>query len=676
MGHGFEPQDEKPGTRVVLLSNPLWRDKFHADPLVVGRTITLNREEFTVIGVMPAGFQFPPASLTDVWTTSAVDTGAPKVQRGYNWLSVIARLKPAVTRAQAQADMDIIARRLVREYPETNAQRTSVRIVPELETVVGTSRLPFAILLGVVAGVLLIACVNLANLLLARNLARTREMAVRAALGANRFRMVSQHVTESVLLSVLGGLCGVALAFWGTHALLSVLSSAIPRSSEIVVDGRVLLFALILSLGTGILFGFIPALRISNVEPETSFRDIRQTATENRHQRRWRGVLVSVEAALAVLLLTAAVLLITSYIRLMRVDPGINARDVLTFDLDLPTPPYTPDRATRFYGELISRLAALPGVRSAAAGWPLPFGGGNPSSQFELERRTFPPGYKPSARVHCVTPAYFHTLQMRLLEGREFTERDDMNSRPVVIVDDTFARQYFPNEDPIGKRIKPSISMSVEPPWREIVAVVNSTKLLGLAENFQAQYYIPYAQLPGPIPEMIVKTNGNALPIYSTIRSAVFSMDKNVPVYDIKSMDDLISASAGRERLNTLLFGIFGGLALLLASVGIYGVANYSVNRAVHEIGIRMALGAQSRDVLELALKTALSYVLAGVIAGIAITLALTRFMASFLYSVRPADPVILGVACALLAIVALIATYIPARRATKVDPMVALRYE
>ncbi len=675
LGRGFEPEDGQPGRRVVLISDRLWHEQFHAEPSIVGRSLEIGQDEFTVVGIMPSGFRFPPTFDGDLWVTSAIDKGPPKVQRGYSWLSVIARLKPGITPTEAQADMDVIARRLAKQYPETNARRTSIRVVAEQERIVGSSRHPLMLLLGVAAGVLLIACVNLANMSLARNLARQREIAIRAALGAKRRSVVAQLLTESVLVSFIGGCFGVALAFWSTRTLLAMIPRAIPRAEEVGMDLHVLAFAAIISLVTGILFGLIPAWQISAPKLETALREGRQTASVGIRGRRFRDVLLATETALAVVLLAAAGLLITSYLRLLRVDPGFEPRNVLTFDLSLPVPPYTADRQLRFYEELLSKLNQLPQVKSAVAGWPVPFTI-SPSSGFEIEGRSFPPGYTPTARVHLVSPGYFRTLGMQLKVGRDFTDRDNLNSLPVAIVDEAFVQQFFPKTAVIGKQIKPSMSMSDTPPWRDIVGIVNSTKAIGLAEAFQPQYYIPYAQLPGPQPEAIVKIEGAPLAIIPAIRHAVRSIDKEVPVYDVKSMNEIISAVTSRERLNTILFGLFGALAVLLAAIGIYGVANYSVNRATHELGIRMALGAQARDVLMVTIAATLRYVAVGLIFGLVMIFSLTRLIGSLLYGVQPTDPVLITAACMVFIAVAAIATYIPARRATKVDPIVALRYE
>jgi putative ABC transport system permease protein len=673
LGIGFQAHDDDLGAHAVLLSERLWHEQFHSDPSIVGRALAIGGSDFTVRGIMPAGFQFPPASVAGIWVSSGNDTDSPKVERGYSWLSVIARLRPGVTLAQARADMDVIARRLAQQYPETNARRTSIRITPERERIVGSSRRALIVLLAVAAGVLLIACVNLANISLARNLARQREIAIRAALGAKRSSVVAQLLTESVLVSVVGGFLGIGLAAWGTRALLAMIPEAIPRASEVGLDGRVLAFAGLLSILTGILFGLAPSWQISVPNLEAALREGRQTGSDGVARRRLRDALVVIETAFAAVLLTSAGLLIASYVRLMRVDPGFDARNVLTFDLSLPVPPYTPDSQLRFYDGLLYQLKGLPQVKSAVSSWPVPFTT-DPTAGFEIEGRSFPPGYTPAALVHVVSPGYFHALGMQLRSGRDFTDRDATASNPVVIVNEAFVREFFPADNAIHKRIKPSISMGDEAPWRDVVGVVNNTKALGPADTFQPQYYIPHAQLSGVQPAIVAKIEGDPSAVIPSIRRIITSLDKHVPVYDVKSMNEITSSVTARERLNTILFALFGGLAALLAAVGIYGVTNYSVNRATHELGIRMALGAQARDVLLVAITATMRYVALGLATGLILTFGLTRLIASLLYGVRPTDPLLIACACAVLLAVALVATYIPARRATRIDPVAALR--
>jgi predicted permease len=675
LGRGFEPQDDQPGRYVVVISDRIWRNQFHSDPRILARSLQIGQNQFRIVGVMPPNFQFPPAEEEDLWVTSAIDNGAAKVQRGFNWLSVIARLKPGGTVTEAQADMNVVARRLAKQYPRTNAKRTSIRIVREQDRIVGKSSRALMLLLGVAAILLLIACVNVANMSLARNIDREREVAIRVALGAKRRSVVAQLLTESVLISLLGACLGVVLAFWSTSMLLAWIPRAIPRAEEVGPDVNVLVFAAMVAVSTGILFGLIPAWQISTPKLEMALREGRQTASEGIRGRRFRDALLAVETALAVVLLAAAGLLVTSYLRLIRVDPGFDPRNVLTFNLSLAEPPYSADRELRFYQALVSKLRQFSQARSAAAAWPVPFTS-TPSSALEIEGHPTAPGSTSMARVHLVSPGYFRTLGMQLKAGRDFTYRDDLTSPPVAIVDEAFAEQFFPGESALGSKIKPSLSVSDSPPWRNIVGVVNNTKGLGLAEPFQPQFYIPYAQLPGIQAEMIVKVNGPPLGIVPAIRHAVASIDKTIPVYDVKTMNGIISANISSERLYAILFGLFGGSAVLLAAIGIYGVASYSVNRARHEMGIRMALGAQSRHVLILAFGSTLRSVSLGLTIGLIAIFTLTRLIGGLTYGIRATDPALVIATCLVIMAIALVASYLPARRAIRIDPMLAVRYE
>jgi putative ABC transport system permease protein len=438
----------------------------------------------------------------------------------------------------------------------------------------------------------------------------------------------------------------------------------------------VLAFAAALSILTGLFFGLMPALRISRVNIGAGLKEARHSASEGPRQHRLRSLLVVTQTAVAVVLTLAATLLMASYLRLTHVAPGFDHSNVLTFNLDLPSTQYTPERALAFFDDLLGRLKQLPDVNAAAASWPVPFAGGDPSSGFEVEGRQYRAGLMPSARVHIISPGYFQTMRIRMDGGRDFTDHDVMSSLPIAIVDEAFAQTYFPNENALHKRIRPGIAMSDVPPWREIVGIVNSTKERALAEDFQPQYYIPYAQLPGPEPGVVVKTAGSPLTIAPLLPRLLASMDKTVPVYDVRTMDERLSLSVESERFNAFLFGLFGILAAVLAAVGIYGVANCTVNQAVHEIGIRMALGAQAGDVLRLTLIKAARNVAIGIAAGIAVALTLSRLLTTLLYGVKPNDPAMLLAACTGFAIVALIASYIPARRATRIDPMAVLRNE
>ena len=680
LGRTLQPQDDQRGHDVVILSYHLWRGMFHGAPDVVGRSISLNNESFTVIGVMPEGFQFPPTSHRDLWLSTAVDRESNSnimTGRGYNMLSAIARLKPGTSLASAQTEMNLIARRLAQQYPKSNAKRTTVKMVPEIERIVGNIRASLFLILAAVIGVLLIACVNLANLSLARNLTRNKEIAVRAAVGAPRARIFRQLFTESVLLSLLGGVAGIALAAWGTQELVRFAPQDLPRIAQVGLDWPVLAFAMLLSIGTAIVFGSVPALRASKANSVTSLKNAGHTSSHGISQLRLRSGLVVAETGLAMVLLIAAGLLVSSYTRLIRAPLGFTPSGLLTFTFDLPSPPYDTLQTVSFINDLLPRLRALPGVKGATTSWSLPFSGTAVSTGLDFEGRTFAPGNTPMSVVDAVTPDYFHTFGIPLVKGRTFTDADSWNSPPVAIINEAFAQRFFPNENPVGKRIKSSFSMTNDSPWREIVAVVGNTKIANLSEDFQPEFYMPFAQIPN-FTAVIVKLQGDPLTSVTAVRSVLASLDKNLPVYNIETMDDYLSSSVAAKRFIALLLGLFAVLALILATIGIYGVTAFSVSQRTRELGIRMALGANRASMMQLVLWQGARLALIGVAIGIAAALALTSVLAEFLFlfEIRATDPATYATVAILLVVVALLACFIPARRATRVDPMIALRYE
>jgi predicted permease len=677
LGRTFEPEDDQRGHDVVVLSYSLWCGAFHASPAVVGRSIVLSNKRFTVIGVMPEGFRFPPNSHRDLWTSGAVDresTSNIMTGRGYDALDVIARLRDGATLSDAQSEMNLIARRLAQEYPQSNAKLTTVKLMPELERIVGGVRTSLFLVLGAVIGVLLIACVNLANLSLARNLARKKEIEVRTAVGASRARIFRQLFTESVLLSLLGGAAGIGLAVWGTNELVRFAPEDLPRIAQVGLDWPVLAFAVLLSVGTAIVFGSVPALQASKTNSATSMKDAGHGASHGISHLRLRSGLVVAETGLAMVLLIGAGLLISSYMRLVRVPLGFNPNGLLTFTFDLPSPPYGNPETVSFMNELLPRLRALPGVTEAAADWSLPFSSAV-TTGVDFEGRTFAPGNTPVSIFDAATPAYFRTMGIPLLQGRIFTDGDNMNNPPVVIINEAFARRYFPNENPVGKRIKPSFSMTNDTPWREIVGVVGNTKLVDLSEDFRPEFYMPFAQVPN-FSAVILRTRGDPLGLVSAVRTVLASLDKNLPIYDVETMESYMSSSVAAKRFVTLLLGLFAVLALVLAVVGIYGVMAFSVSQRTRELGIRMALGADRQSVMRMVLWQGARLALVGVAIGIATALVVTRILVSFLFDVRATDPATYAAVAFLLVLVALAACYLPARRAMKVDPMVALRHE
>ncbi len=688
LGRGFLPEEDKPGPanggNAVILSHRLWLQRFGADRNIVGRTIDLDSRSFTVVGVMPADFEFPiQAEPIDLWTTIALDIGGPNGgkgmadQRGAHYLDVIGRLKPNVSAAQAQAEMSTIFTALGKEYPNESAHR-GVRIVPERDQLVGDVRPALLVLLGAVGCVLLIACANVANLMLARATTRQKEVAVRSALGASRGRVFRQLLTESVALSVLGSTAGLLLAVWGTNFLLRLIPEDVPRLTEVRLDGLVLAFTVVLSLLTGLLFGLAPAVQASKTTLTESLKEGGRGSTEGLHRNRVRSILVVTEFAAALVLLVGAGLLAQSFLRLEHVDPGFDPHHVLTFALSLPAARYSGARQVDFFQQVVAQVSRLPGVRSASAGGPLPLSRDEIDARFDIEGRSVPESERPRTGYTWVEPGYFRTLGIPLLKGRDLTAADTLKSTPVVIINEALARRFFPNEDPIGKRIEPGIGNGYPkgPPMREIVAVVGDVKQNSLEADSSPDVYVPLAQSPLDFMTFVVRTDVAPESIVGSVRNQLREMDKDLPMVNVKTLDQYLSQSVAQPQFNSLLVGLFATLALLLAAVGLYGVISYTATRRTHEIGIRMTLGAQRRDVLRLVVGQAFVLTLIGVGIGLLAAVALTRFLATLLYGVRPTDPVTFIGVSLLLGGVALFASYIPARRATKVDPMVALRHE
>lgn len=678
LGRGFLPQDEQAGSHEVLLSHRLWQSRFGSNPKVVGHAIALNGKSYTIRGVMPAGFQFPiSAETAELWTAIAPDAEGKSpmtADRGAALFSVIARLKPVVTKSQAEADIGVISRRLAKEYPNTDGGFKGVILQPELRQIVGSVQLALLILLGAAGFVLLIACANVASLLLSRGASRNKEMAIRVALGAGRRRVVRQLLTETLLLSFLGTGLGLLLAVWVTRVLLRLTPVTIPRSSQVGVDGLVLLFAIALTFVTAVMFGAAPALQLSKPGLGEALNEGGRSSSDAGRHRRLRNGLVIGETAVAFSLLAGAALLIASYLALQRTDPGFNPHQLLTFTVDLPGTRYSRAQMVSFYTRLLARLHQTPGVRSASGVVPLPETD-HWRLSFEIEGHPVASAMRPVAGFVMASPGYFHTMGIPILQGRGFTEADDEKAPPVTVVRQAFARRYFPNEDPVGKRIRPRAG--VPPLWREIVGVVGDVKDRGLAGTSGPVYYVPYNQLPlSSALTLMARAKGNPRALVSLVRSEMSSMDPNIALYRTETMERYLASSSAQARFNTILLGIFASLALLLAAVGLYGVVSYSVSQRTHEIGVRMALGAQKNDVLRLVVGQGMVLALIGVGIGIIAAMGLTRLMASLLYGVKPTDPLTFVVVSLVLISAALFACYIPARQATKGDPMVALRHE
>ena len=682
LGRGFLAAEDKPGdsSRVVVLSQAMFAKRFNSNAGVLNQSITLGGKSYTIVGVMPSGFEFPIQNdPVEFWTT-VVDDAEGKTpitaQRGAHYMNVIARLKPGVTLEQAQAEMNTIAARLEKQYPDSNSHR-GVSVEPALLALVGDVRPALLILLGAVGCVLLIACANVANLLLARAMSRNKEMAIRSALGASRSRVIRQLLTESVLLSLAGGALGLVLAVWWADVLVALGKQDIPRAVQVGLDWRVLGFTFAVSILTGIVFGIIPAIHSSRSHLTESLKEGRGSG-EGARRNHIRGMLVVTELAIAVILLVAAGLLIQSLWRLRQVSPGFNPENVLTFSVSLPDVKYKTEKQSPFFDDLTSRIQSLPGVRSVGAVLPLPLSGDLFSLSFETEGRPLPKGELPSADFFTTGLGYFQTMGIPLLKGRYFNERDQHKSTPVIIITETFAKQFFPGEDPIGKRIKPGISTfdDEESSMREIVGVVGNVRNRSLSTESRPIYYVPDTQVPFSQMTMVVKSSGNPRELISAVMREVRSMDADLPVFSVKTLEEYMSASIAAPRFNTTLLSVFAGVALVLTIVGLYGVMSYTVAQRTNEIGIRMALGAQTRDVLRLIVGQGLRLVLIGLAIGLAGAFALTRLIASLLFGVGTNDSLTFAAVAVVLSLVALLACYLPARRATKVDPLEALRYE
>ncbi|HXR18287.1 MAG TPA: ABC transporter permease [Terriglobales bacterium] len=683
LGRGFLASEDEPGHLVAALSDEFWRRHFNGDTTVVGRPVNLNGRTYTIIGVMPAGFQFPVRTQArDIWLTFSrlAMTDDPNdtpmtAQRGNESLRVVARLKPGVALDQANADLSSIARALAAEYNS----HAGLGARYHLEDLVGDTRTPLLVLFGAVGLVLLIACANVANLLLARASGRGREIAIRAALGASRGRVIRQLVAESLALSLAGAVVGIAAASSTLTAILNLYPSNLPRAQEVNIDSRVMLFTVGLAIATGIIFGLAPAMQVSKPNLSEAMREGGRSGTASRGHNRLRSGLVVAQTALGVTLLIGAGLLIRSFNRLSHADLGFNPAHVLTASFDLSETRYNPDQQDRFVQELFNRIRALPGVTAAAGAIPLPLNDDHFVISFNLLDHPVPEANEPSSGFYDVAPGFFETMQIPLVRGRTFDGRDQRNSAPVMIVTQEFARKYFPNEDPIGKRVKIGAGDGVARAsykTREIVGVVGDIRNSDLVKPAAAAYYVPLPQLMWGPPTLTIRTQGDPNNITGEIRKILASMDPDAPLYDVRTMEDYLALDLGRARFQSVLLGLFAGIALLLTAVGLYGVMSFTVVQRTSEIGIRMALGANKKDVLRMILARSFSMTGLGLLVGILGAFALTRLLSSLLYEVGPADPLTFVAVALILGTVSLLASYVPAWRAAKVDPMVALRYE
>ena len=677
LGRTFSPGEDQPGNEhVVVLSDALWQRRFNRDPAIVNRAVTLNGETFTVIGVMPRGFFFPERQI-ELWKPWAMEPDQ-KAGRGDHYLGLVARLKQGTTVEHANADLASIAQRLSAEYPRTNEGLGFV--VHSLhQDYVGNLRLPILILFAAVGLVLLIACANVANLLLAQATTRRKEIAIRIALGARRWTIVRRLLVESLLLAAGGGLLGVLGAFWGVTALAKLLPDSLSKLQNVSIDARVLLFTLGVSVLTAVIFGGVPALLAARTQPGATLSDVARDTAGGASGRHVRRVLVVSEVALAVVLLVSAGLLIRSFQLLRQVDTGFTTENALTMRMVLPFPKYAKAEARRaFYDEVLRKIEDVPGVESAGmiTFLPLSFNGMNFS--FSVEGRPSPSDTKlPFALFRVVSPDYFRAMGIPLRRGRYFDTRDAVDSQPAVLINRSFAEQYWPGEEAVGKRLKVG---PVDSPnaWLTIVGVVGDVRQTGLYEQ-KLEFYVPYAQerrsFMAPR-DLVVRTSSDPGSIAAAVRQAVWSVDKDQPVSKVRTLDQVFAAAISQERFQTLMLGLFATLALLLACVGLYGVISYAVVQRTHEIGVRMALGAQPADVLRLVIRQGMTLTLAGLVVGIVAGTFVTRVLTDLLFGVTPRDPLTFVGVPVLLLVVALLACYIPARRATRIDPLIALRSE
>ena len=681
-GRFFLPQDEKAGHEpVVIVSNTLWQRRFGADPSLVGKPIKLDGTNYTVIGIAPPGFRYP--DKTELWLpplqlVPELFPGQDVTQsRRMGYLAAVGLLKRSVSLQQAAGEMETITARLRQQYPDTNNNRFN-RVVSLHENVVGDTNKLLWLLLGAVTFVLLIGCANVANLLLASGASRQKEMAIRAALGASRWRVMRQLFTESTVLALAGGAVGLLIAVWGLAAVTKFLPADFPRLNEIQMDLRILGFTFAASVLTGILFGLVPALQISRPDVQEAIRETGRGASGSRRQNRFRQALIVVEVAMSVVLLVGAGLLFRSFIRLQSVTPGFSSEQVLTARLTPAGPSYRTDAdLAKFYNQVMEKLGHVPGVEATGIINTLPLDKG-PTTGFRVEGRPVTtPDKWPSVNFRVVSTDYFNAMGIPVMQGRAYTQRDAENGPRVMIVNQQVARQIFPDENAVGKRITfGSFDNNGQPVWWEIVGVVANVRSLELREEPTAELYFSVLQEFWPAMSLVVRSSVEPSSLSGAVRQIVNEVDNSVPVSNVKTMDHIVSESITQPRFNLFLLGLFSAVAMVLSAAGIYGVTAYAVTQRTHELGIRIALGAQVSDVLKMILGQGMAVIGVGLVIGLVAAFGLVRLLRSLLFGVGENDPLTFVAITVVLLLVALVACYIPARRATKVDPLEALRYE
>lgn len=677
-GRDFRWDDEKPENRAVMLSYDFWQSTFGSSRDVVGQSITLNDHSYIVAGVMPRSFHFPlDGDGPPLWVSLAEDSSGnspPTKQRGLDQLDIIGRLKPKVSLQQAKADLSVIANNLAQQYPDENKWYTSALVEPELDHIIGDTKPALRVLFGAVALVLLIACANVAGLLLARGSQRSAEFALRAAIGARRSEIIRQMLAESVILSLCGGIAGIVLANGMLKATITLLPVEIPRIEQVSVNGLVLAFAILISGITGLLFGMFPAWRMSQIDPSSALRESTRSISSGRSRHSLQNGLVIAQTAIGLILLVGSGLLIRSFIRVLQVDPGFDLKHVLTARVSVPFQRYGHDQHYQFFEQALAKISALPGVQSASAGWPLPLSSSYATVSIAIDGKPVAKGDEPSEAIGTVMPGYFKTMRIPLISGRIFTERDGLKSPPVIIINQAFARKYFPGENPIGKHVRAELGDDVyEHPMREVVGVVGDTRQRNLTADAPPTYYLPYAQALITNPYLTIRSSGDPVALSDAIRRIVSEMDSTVPVYQVSTLEDYVSKSAAQPRFQTWLLGCFAGVALLLSAIGLYSLLSYIVVQRAFEIGLRMAIGAQRADVMRMVLQRGLQLAFIGIAIGLVVSASLTRFLGHMLYGVSPLDAFTFATVSIILLAVSAAASFVPGWRASRLEPMKTL---